>query len=102
MNTTLKTPDDLQSTVKRALEEDIGSGDITAALIDTATTARASIISRENAVICGIPWADEVIHQLDRSNITLEWLCHEGSDVKAGQTIARFNGPARTLLSAER
>lgn len=102
MNATPTVPADLLSTVKQALAEDIGTGDITAALIDTDTLARASIVCRENAVICGIPWAEEVIRQLAGNNITLEWLVMEGSNVSADQTIARFTGSARTLLSAER
>lgn len=102
MSKTPTIPGDLSQTVKQALAEDIGSGDITAALIDTNTQARASIVCREEAVICGLPWAEEVIHQLHGGNVTLEWLQAEGSDVKADQTIARFTGPARTLLSAER
>lgn len=95
-------PGDVPQTVTQALAEDIGSGDITAALIDPATVASASIVCREDAVICGIPWAEEVIRQLDTGDITLEWLQTEGNDVRADQTIARFTGPARVLLSAER
>lgn len=102
MNATPTVPADLSSTVKQALAEDIGTGDVTAALIDTDTLARASIVCRENAVICGIPWAEDVIRQLAGNNITLEWLVMEGNKVSADQTIARFKGPARTLLSAER
>lgn len=102
MSKTPTIPGDLPQTVKQTLAEDIGSGDITAALIDTNTQARASIVCREEAVICGIPWAEEVIRQLSAGDITLEWLQAEGSDVKADQTIARFTGPACALLSAER
>jgi nicotinate-nucleotide pyrophosphorylase (carboxylating) len=94
-------PDDITATVRRALQEDIGSGDITAQLIDGHTIASASIISREHAVLCGIPWADEVIQQVDNT-IRVEWLAEEGSDLEPNQAIARFRGPARALLSAER
>ncbi|TFH71548.1 carboxylating nicotinate-nucleotide diphosphorylase [Gammaproteobacteria bacterium LSUCC0112] len=94
-------PDDITATVRRALEEDIGSGDITARLIAEQTLASASIISRENAVLCGTPWAEEVLRQVDPS-IRVEWLATEGSDLEPNQAIARFRGPARALLSAER
>jgi nicotinate-nucleotide pyrophosphorylase (carboxylating) len=94
-------PKDIASTVQRALDEDIGSGDITAGLIALATQASASIISREHAVLCGIAWANEVIRQVDAA-IEVEWLLNEGADIKPDQTIARFHGPARSLLSAER
>lgn len=102
MSKTPIIPSDLSQTVKQALAEDIGSGDITAALIDANARAHASIVCREEAVICGLPWAEEVINQFNGGDVTLEWLQAEGSDVKADQTIARFTGPARTLLSAER
>jgi nicotinate-nucleotide pyrophosphorylase (carboxylating) len=102
MNATPTVPGDLPQTVKCALEEDIGSGDITAALIEADAIAHASVICREDAVICGIPWAEEVIRQVGANNITLQWQSSEGSDVAADQTIARFTGPARALLSAER
>jgi nicotinate-nucleotide pyrophosphorylase (carboxylating) len=94
-------PDDITATVQRALQEDIGSGDITARLIAEQTQASASIISRENAVLCGKPWAEEVLRQVDRA-IKVEWLVEEGSDLEPNQAIARFRGPARALLSAER
>lgn len=94
-------PDDIAVTVQRALAEDIGSGDITASLIAADTQASASIISREHAVLCGIPWANEVLKQVDAS-IRVDWLAHEGSDLEPNQALARFRGPARSLLSAER
>ncbi len=102
MSTNPPLPDDLKLIVSQALTEDIGSGDITASLIDSDATAHASIICREDAVLCGQPWAEEVLHQLGVSAVNLEWLLAEGSDIVANQSIARFTGPARTLLSAER
>jgi nicotinate-nucleotide pyrophosphorylase (carboxylating) len=102
MNTDLPAlPDDIGLTVRRALEEDIGSGDITASLIAPDTWASATIISREHAVLCGLPWANEVLRQVDAS-IRVDWLATEGSDVEPNQALARFRGPARSLLSAER
>lgn len=94
-------PDDLPQTVARALAEDIGSGDITAALIPENAQADGSIICREAAVLCGTAWADEVIRQLDE-RIDLRWLKRDGADLARGETVAVFSGPARSLLTAER
>jgi len=94
-------PDDIPQTVARALAEDIGSGDITAALIPEDTHADGSIICRETAVLCGTAWADEVIHQLDE-RIELRWLKRDGASLARGETLAVFSGPARSLLTAER
>lgn len=94
-------PADLTETVARALREDIGSGDITAALIDEATRAEARLITREAAILCGIPWANEVIRQLDPS-LQVAWLAADGDRISQGQLLATFSGPARSLLTAER
>lgn len=94
-------PDDIAQTVSHALAEDIGSGDITAGLIAPDATASASIISREHAVLCGIPWAAEVLRQVD-NRIHVDWLAQDGCDLEPNQAIARFRGPARSLLTAER
>ena len=97
----LAIPDDLAITVQRALQEDIGSGDITAQLIDGDAVASASIISREHAVLCGTPWANEVLRQVDRS-VSIHWLVNEGDELAPNQTIVELRGPARALLTAER
>ena len=98
---TMALPDDLAITVLRALQEDIGSGDITAQLIDGDAVASASIISREHAVLCGTPWANEVLRQVDRS-VSIDWLVNEGDELVPDQTIVKLRGPARALLTAER
>lgn len=98
---TMALPDDLAITVMRALQEDIGSGDITAQLIDGDAVASASIISREHAVLCGTPWANEVLRQVDRS-VSIDWLVNEGDELVPNQTIVKLRGPARALLTAER
>jgi len=87
--------------VRSALAEDIGSGDLTAALIPVTAEARACVISREAEVICGRPWVDEVFHQLD-SRVEVEWLVEEGQRVEADQELLRLHGSARALLSGER
>ena len=72
--------DDIPACVARALAEDIGTGDITAQLIDASKYAKASVISRESGVICGRPWVDEVFRQLDPDTL-IEWHIEEGDKV---------------------
>lgn len=99
--TSVRLPADLSITVKRALQEDLGDGDITAQLIDPETQASAHIFCREAAVLCGTPWADEVIGQLD-DQISIQWHAADGDLLNADQKIASYQGSARSLLSAER
>lgn len=94
-------PDDIQHTVCRALAEDIGSGDITAALIPEAALCDATVISREDAVICGVAWFNAVFQQLD-STIQVTWRVKDGEAVTANQTLCTLRGAARALLSGER
>lgn len=98
---TAADPVNVTNNVRVALAEDIGSGDITALLIPTNAKATARLYSREDALICGIPWAQEVIHQID-PQINCNWLVVEGQLIKADQLLAEFSGYARALLSAER
>ena len=93
--------DDIPSCVARALEEDIGSGDITAQLIDPSKYAKASVICRESAVICGRPWVDEVFYQLDPDTV-IEWHIEEGDQVNPNQALFSISGNAQVLLSGER
>ncbi len=92
---------DLRRAVATALEEDIGSGDITAELIAPEQTATAHVISREQAIICGQQWVDEVFRQLD-PGVHIEWHCNDGEMVTAGQDLLSARGSARTLLTGER
>ncbi|MGA9855768.1 MAG: carboxylating nicotinate-nucleotide diphosphorylase [Gammaproteobacteria bacterium] len=94
-------PDSISASVRNALTEDIGDGDLTAGLIDTNVQARGQVISREPAVLCGSPWFDEVFRQLDE-RIRVEWRAQEGEPVSANQLLCRLEGPARGLLSGER
>lgn len=87
--------------VTAALAEDVGAGDLTAALIPVARTASAELITREDAVICGQPWAEEVYRQVD-PRVVLEWACEEGAQVAAGSLVCVLRGPARGLLTGER
>jgi nicotinate-nucleotide pyrophosphorylase (carboxylating) len=92
---------DITETVRFALAEDIGSGDITAQLIPADHTANARIITRENAVICGVNWVNEVFQQIDNS-ITVTWHIADGDYVTANSVLFELSGPARALLTGER
>ena len=94
-------PPDLADQVARALDEDVGSGDLTAALVPAGRTGRATVITREPAVLCGRPWVDEVFRQLDAS-VRVEWVASEGASVAPDQLLCRLEGPARALLTGER
>ncbi len=87
--------------VRAALAEDVGSGDITAALISAAEKSEARVIVREEAVICGRPWFDEVFAQLDPS-VTIDWAVEEGAVVGPDDEICSLAGPSRSLLTGER
>ena len=87
--------------VAAALCEDIGSGDINAALIAPQTQAKAYVVTRDAGVFCGRPWVEETCRQVDAS-IDLRWQASDGCAVAAGDTILTLQGPARGLLTAER
>ena len=91
----------IRDAVERALAEDIRDGDITAQLIPAENRATATIITREQAVLCGTDWVNEVFRQVDNS-IVINWRAADGDDVKPGQTLAELSGPARGLLTGER
>jgi len=92
---------DLLQQVRIALDEDIGDGDITAALIPAQNTASAAVICRETATICGQDWFNAAFLQLDPAT-RIDWLLKDGDEVKPGQTLCRIEGNARILLTAER
>ena len=92
---------EITANVQTALREDLGSGDLTAQLIDVEHHASARIITREAATICGTAWVDEVFRQLD-PRVTVNWRVHDGQRVTADQTLFTLQGPARALLSGER
>ncbi|NKB34197.1 MAG: carboxylating nicotinate-nucleotide diphosphorylase [Pseudomonadales bacterium] len=94
-------PDNLAHTVQIALAEDLGPGDITAELLPESKEITAIIECREAAVVCGIPWVNEVYAQLD-SKLVIEWSINEGDRVKPSTTLALIKGPARAILSGER
>jgi nicotinate-nucleotide pyrophosphorylase (carboxylating) len=94
-------PADLAEQVRRALAEDIGSGDLSAALVPATQSAQATLMTRDDAVLCGQTWFDEVFRQLD-AGIDISWQSAEGAKVAAGSTLCELRGPARALLTGER
>jgi nicotinate-nucleotide pyrophosphorylase (carboxylating) len=84
-----------------ALAEDIGSSDYTVQLIPAGKQARATIVCRQPAVICGLAWAQQCFLQLD-PDINIDWQIAEGESVRANRVLARIVGDARAMLSAER
>lgn len=88
-------------TVAAALAEDVGGGDLTAQLIPADRQGRASVITREEAVMCGRAWVDETFAQIDQG-IRVEWSVDDCERVRSDQTLFVVQGPARALLTAER
>lgn len=93
--------DVIQLDVQRALAEDIGTGDVSAALIPNTLITQADVISREPMLMCGIPWFNEVMLQVE-PQLTMTWLVEEGQWLDAPTTLCHIDGPARGLLTAER
>ncbi len=91
----------ITSQVTVALAEDIGDGDLTAALIAAHSMGQAHVVCREHAVLCGTAWFAEVFRQLDKG-ISIDWQRRDGEVLRADDIICRLNGPARTLLTGER
>ncbi|KIV70867.1 Quinolinate phosphoribosyltransferase [Pseudomonas sp. FeS53a] len=92
---------EIEANVRRALTEDIGSGDITAQLIPEERLAHATVITREAAVIAGTAWVDAVFRQLD-PRVAVHWQVADGDRVQPNQALFHLEGPARALLSGER
>ena len=94
-------PASVRRQVEAALAEDVGAGDLNAALIDPAQRLRARVITREAGVFCGRPWVDEIFARLDPT-VTLTWAVADGDAVAADQTLLTLEGPARAILTGER
>jgi len=92
---------EITANVTAALNEDIGSGDLTAQLIPATRQAEATLLCRDAAVVCGRPWVDRCFELLDPT-IRIEWLVEEGAEVAPDTLLARLHGPARALLTGER
>lgn len=93
--------EDLQHSVQFALAEDIKDGDITARLIPENEPGEATIITRDDCVIAGVEWVNEVFRQLDNS-VTVTWHVADGDHVSANSPLFSLKGSARSLLTGER
>ena len=100
------TPDDatragIPGQVAAALAEDVGAGDLTAQLIDPADTLAATVVCREEAVLCGTAWAEEVFRQID-PRVALRWHARDGDALSPQALLCELSGPSRALLTGER
>ncbi len=91
----------IEQDVRHALDEDLGSGDISAQLIPADRVWKASVISREAAILCGRNWFDAVFHHIDE-NVAIRWYVQDGERVQPEQRLCTLKGAARALLSGER
>ena len=101
MRPSVPVPADLPQQVAAALTEDIRGGDLTAALIPPERAGRATVITREAAILCGIPYVEAVFRLVD-ALVTFDWRVAEGEAIEANQVLFSVDGPARALLTAER
>jgi nicotinate-nucleotide pyrophosphorylase (carboxylating) len=92
---------EIEANARRALLEDIGSGDITAQLIPAERLAKATIITRDDCVVAGTAWVDAVFRQLD-PRVAVHWQVIDGQRAQANQPLFHLEGPARALLTGER
>ncbi|HEY6482118.1 MAG TPA: carboxylating nicotinate-nucleotide diphosphorylase [Steroidobacteraceae bacterium] len=97
----LTVPSELPEQVAAALREDIGAGDVTAALVPAGEQVRGQVLTREPAILCGRPWVNETFRQLDPA-IRLSWHAQDAQRLSAGQVVFEIEGRARPILSAER
>ncbi|KTD31473.1 MULTISPECIES: carboxylating nicotinate-nucleotide diphosphorylase [Legionella] len=92
---------DILTDVRRALQEDVGAGDVSAALLPVSLMVDAEIISREPMLVCGCPWVEAVFAEIN-SAIQLDWRVKEGEWLANPATLCRIKGPAASILTAER
>jgi nicotinate-nucleotide pyrophosphorylase (carboxylating) len=101
MSIALPSSEYIARTVRTALEEDVGSGDLTAQLIPPDRVSTATVITREDATVCGQAWFDEVFRQVD-PQVRVTWKAADGVRVRANQLLCELSGPSRALLTGER
>ena len=94
-------PTDLALIVNLALQEDIGDGDITSLLIADNLQAKAHILCREEAILCGIAWVEETYRNID-SRLQIQWNFKDGDSLKKDAQVAEIVGNARAILTGER
>jgi nicotinate-nucleotide pyrophosphorylase (carboxylating) len=93
--------DHIRAHVRRALDEDVGSGDLTAALLPADQRAWAEVVTRESAVLCGQAWLELAFTLID-DRVAVDWLVADGERIQPGDCLCRIEGPMRALLTAER
>lgn len=91
----------IRENVKAALKEDSGGGDLTAKLISTSARAKAKVVAREEAVLCGAAWFEACFRNLD-PKVKIHWRLHDGDTIRAGQVLCEISGETRAMLTAER
>jgi len=101
MSIALPSSEYIARTVRAALEEDVGSGDLTAQLIPAERVSKATVITREDATLCGQAWFDEVFRQVD-PQVSVTWQAADGQRIRANQLLCELSGPSRALLTGER
>jgi len=94
-------PPDIATVVSRAIAEDLGAEDLTAALLRAHTQAIARVVAREPATLCGRAWVDETFRQLD-SRVAVAWLVDDGALLAADDIVCEITGPARSVVTGER
>jgi nicotinate-nucleotide pyrophosphorylase (carboxylating) len=94
-------PTDIRGVVANALAEDVGTGDLTAALLAAGKQAVAHVVTREPATLCGRAWFDEVFRQLD-SNVVVTWNAADGDRIAADEVVCTLRGPGRSIVTGER
>ena len=94
-------PENISDSVKQAIDEDVKTGDVTASLIADETEAKATLICRDKAVICGVAWVEEVFQQID-SDVVIQWNVKDGDSVAANTELCTFSGKAKSILTGER
>lgn len=92
---------EIERNVRAALAEDIGGGDLTAPLVPPGKRVRAAVVCRQKTILCGQPWFEAGLRQVDPS-VEIAWALPEGAEVDAGARVCTVEGPARSLLAAER
>lgn len=97
----LPAAEEICSLVRTCLSEDVGSGDITAALVPSDETAEATVEAREAGTLCGTAWFDEVFRAID-DTVRVRWRATDGDEVSQDQVLCELRGPARSLLTGER
>ena len=97
----MKLPQNISTQVKLALQEDINTGDVTADLIPKENQSSATVICRDDAILSGVAWFNEVFQQID-SDVNIEWNFKDGDSIKANSILCTLSGNARAILSGER